>query len=83
MASCPSYKTNTTSFPLSSPVTGKSQNSLDILVESRSRNCNGKDLILENRSFPGGPVVENLTCNAEDLGSIPGWELKSHMPQSY
>ena len=65
------------------PIHQKKSELLDILVESRSRNCNGKDLILENRSFPGGPVVETLTCNAEDLGSIHGWELKSHVPQSY
>ena len=65
------------------PIHWKKSELLDILVESRSRNCNGKDLILENRSFPGGPMVENLTCNAEDLGLIPGWELKSHMPRSY
>ena len=24
------------------------------------------------RDFPGGPVVENLSCNAGDAGSIPG-----------
>ena len=23
--------------------------------------------------FLGGPVVKNLPCNAEDVGSIPGW----------
>ena len=28
------------------------------------------------RDFPGGPVVKNLPCNAEDLGSIPGWGTK-------
>ena len=26
--------------------------------------------------FPGGPVVENLPCNAVDMGSIPGWGTK-------
>ena len=26
--------------------------------------------------FPGGPVVKNSPCNAEDVGSIPGWEIK-------
>ena len=31
--------------------------------------------------FPGGAVVENLTANAEDTGSIPG-PGRSHMPQS-
>ena len=68
MALCPSYKTNTRLHFLSPPIHRKKSELLDILVENRSRNCNGKDLILENRGFPGGPVVENLTCNAEDLG---------------
>ena len=26
--------------------------------------------------FPGGPVVKNSPCNTEDVGSIPGWEIK-------
>ena len=28
------------------------------------------------RDFPGGPVVKNLPCKAEDMGSIPGWGTK-------
>ena len=36
----------------------------------------------ELRDFPGGPVVKNLLCNAEDIGSIPGQGTKIHMPQS-
>ena len=28
------------------------------------------------RDCPGGPVVKNLPCNAEDIGSIPGWGTK-------
>ena len=32
-----------------------------------------------NEDFPGGPVVMNLPSNAGDAGSIPGWELRSHM----
>ena len=32
--------------------------------------------------FPGSPVDKNLPSNARDLGSIPGRELGSHMPQS-
>ena len=28
------------------------------------------------RDFPGGPVVKNPTCNAEDMGSIPGQGTK-------
>ena len=27
---------------------------------------------IENRGFPGGPVVKNLPYNAGDVGSIPG-----------
>ena len=27
-----------------------------------------------NRDFPGGPVVENPSANAGDMGSIPGPE---------
>ena len=34
------------------------------------------------RDFPGGPVVKNQPSNAEDTGSIPGQELRSHMPWS-
>ena len=34
------------------------------------------------RDFPGGPVVKIPPCNAGDAGLIPGWELRSHMPQS-
>ena len=29
-----------------------------------------------NRDFPGGPVVKNPPCNADDLGSITGWGTK-------
>ena len=29
-------------------------------------------LKMENRDFPGGPVVKNLSYNAGDTGSIPG-----------
>ena len=28
------------------------------------------------RDFPGGPVVKNLPCNAEDMSLIPGWGTK-------
>ena len=33
------------------------------------------------RDFPGGQVVRNPPCNAGDVGSIPGQEVKSQMPQ--
>ena len=33
-----------------------------------------------DRDFPGGPVVKNPPSNAGDAGSIPGGELRSHMP---
>ena len=29
-------------------------------------------LKIENKDFPGGPVVKNLSYNAGDTGSIPG-----------
>ena len=29
--------------------------------------------------YPGGPMVKNPPCNAEDTGLIPGPE-RSHMP---
>ena len=32
------------------------------------------------RDFPGGAVVKNPPSNAGDAGSIPGRELRSHMP---
>ena len=32
-------------------------------------------------TFPGGPVVNNLSANAGDTGSIPGLG-RSYMPQS-
>ena len=35
----------------------------------------------EERSFPGGAVVENLPANAGDTGSSPGLG-RSHMPRS-
>ena len=31
--------------------------------------------------FPGGPVLKNTPSNAGDAGSIPDWELRSHVPQ--
>ena len=31
---------------------------------------------LRKWGLPGGPVVKNLPCNAEDVGSIPGWRTK-------
>ena len=36
----------------------------------------------ENKDVPGGPVVKNLSCNAGDVGLIPGRELRSQKPQS-
>ena len=33
------------------------------------------------RGIPGGPEVKNLPCNAGNADSIPGRELRSHMPQ--
>ena len=31
--------------------------------------------------FPGGLVVKNPPSSAGDVGLIPGWELRSLMPQ--
>ena len=31
--------------------------------------------------FPGGPVAKNPPASAGDVGSIPGRELRFHMPQ--
>ena len=31
--------------------------------------------------FSGGPGVKALPSNAGDMGSIPSWEPRSHMPQ--
>ena len=39
------------------------------------------DDVLETGSFPSGPGLKNLACNARDTSSIPGLG-KSHMPQS-
>ena len=38
----------------------------------------GLDFLLKipNEDFSGGPVVKNLPCNAEDVGSIPVWGSK-------
>ena len=29
--------------------------------------------------YPGGPVVKNGPCTPEATGSIPSWELGSHV----
>ena len=31
---------------------------------------------MDTSDFPGGPVVKNLSCNAEDAGWIPGQGTK-------
>ena len=33
-------------------------------------------ITLKNEGFPGGPMVKNLPCNAEDTSSIPGQGTK-------
>ena len=43
------------------------------------RGCSGKNASL--RDFPGDPVVKTSPSNAGGEGSIPGRELRSHMPQ--
>ena len=47
------------------------------LEESKSKKGKKK-----TQQFPGGSVVKNLLCNAQDMGSVPAGELRSHMPQS-
>ena len=34
------------------------------------------------QGLPGGPLVKNQPCNAEDMGSIPGWETINKVPYS-
>ena len=36
---------------------------------------------LKLRDFPGGPVVKTLPSNAGGAGSVPGRELRSHIPR--
>ena len=44
----------------------------------------GQNFILKYISwdFPGGSVVKTLPSNSGSAGSIPGWQLRSHMPHS-
>ena len=34
------------------------------------------------QGLPCGPEVKNPPCNAEDMGSIPGWETINKVPCS-
>ena len=34
------------------------------------------------KGFPGGRVAETQPCNAGNMSSIPGRELRLHTPQS-
>ena len=34
---------------------------------------------LKKKDCLGGSVVKNSSCNVEDMGSIPGWGVRSHM----
>ena len=38
-------------------------------------------LIIQERDFPGGPVVRSLPANAGDMGLIPGLG-RSYMPRA-
>ena len=53
--------------------------------ESVSFFVNGREKFTPQRAivggFPGGSAVKNPPCNAGDVGSIPGQELRSHAPQ--
>ena len=35
---------------------------------------------MKGEDTPDGPVVENLPSSAGDVGLIPGWGTKIHMP---
>ena len=35
---------------------------------------------MKREDIHGAPVVENLPSNEGDVGLIPGWETKVHMP---
>ena len=39
-----------------------------------------KGVSKKDRDFPGGPVIKNLSCDAEDAGSILVGALRSHVP---
>ena len=45
-------------------------------MTGQQKRLQGVRIILD---FPGGPVVNNLPVNAEDMGLIPGPE-RFHMP---
>ena len=34
------------------------------------------------RAFPGGPMVKTLPSNTKGVGSIPVWDLRTHIPHS-
>lgn len=36
---------------------------------------------LKKKDYSGGSVVKNLSCNMEDVDSIPCWGVRSHMPR--
>ena len=49
----------------------------NLIIKLIGQNGSGE---LNKGSFPGGPVVKTLPSNAGGAGSVPGWELRSHMP---
>ena len=51
---------------------GRCQNKSDSPIRNIAKNLS-KD---QPRDFPGGPVVKNPSCNAEDLGLVPGLGTK-------
>ena len=46
------------------------------LPPSHHHECSASTTKDSGGDFPGGPVVENLPCNAEDMGSIPSLGTK-------
>ena len=56
--------------------------SLMIREMQTKTNQNGHDQKKSTkREFPGSPAVKTCTPSAGSLGSIPGQETRSHMPQ--
>ena len=50
------------------------------LEVSQRRGLNQARMRLKTHSLGTALVVKNLPSSAGDMGSIPGWELRSHMP---
>ena len=47
-----------------------------ISIEKKKQNTHAQKKT-KSRDFPGGPVVKNLPCNTEDMGTVPGWGTRN------